>query len=113
MAALRVISEQALAKMSAYDMIVTVALGSILVAIPLIAGATLVDGPTVMVRPLSLQIIRLATALARVGGGSPSGQQLGSGMARCSRTGWPRSTSGIEVSTILRRKLQATEQLST
>jgi uncharacterized membrane protein YcaP (DUF421 family) len=68
MVALRVISEQALAKMSAYDMIVTVALGSILVATPFIAGATLVDGPAVMVTILSLQIIRLATALARVGG---------------------------------------------
>lgn len=43
-AALRVLGEQALAKMSAYDMIVTIALGSILVAIPFSEGVTLADG---------------------------------------------------------------------
>jgi hypothetical protein len=45
-AALRVIGEQALAKMSAYDVIVTVALGSLLVSIPLGSGITLTDGIT-------------------------------------------------------------------
>src|ERR671939_474506 len=43
-AALRVLGEQALAKMSAYDLIVTVALGSLVAGIPLTEGITVVDG---------------------------------------------------------------------
>jgi uncharacterized membrane protein YcaP (DUF421 family) len=43
-AALRVLGEQALAKMSAYDLIVTVALGSLVATIPLSTGITVVDG---------------------------------------------------------------------
>jgi uncharacterized membrane protein YcaP (DUF421 family) len=42
-AALRVIGEQALAKMSAYDLIVTVALGSFLAHLPFVEGVTLAD----------------------------------------------------------------------
>src|SRR3954466_8129439 len=54
-AALRVIGEQALAKMSAYDVVVTVALGSLLVSIPLSAGVTLADGLTAIATVLLLQ----------------------------------------------------------
>jgi uncharacterized membrane protein YcaP (DUF421 family) len=54
-AALRVVGEQALAKMSAYDMIVTVALGSVLVTIPLSEGVTLVDGVAAIATVLLLQ----------------------------------------------------------
>jgi uncharacterized membrane protein YcaP (DUF421 family) len=54
-AALRVIGEQALAKMSAYDLIVTVALGSILVSIPLSSGVTLADGVVAIATVLLLQ----------------------------------------------------------
>ena len=43
-AMLRVLGEQALAKMSAYDLIVTVALGSLVAAIPLSTNITLTDG---------------------------------------------------------------------
>src|SRR5919204_1516165 len=43
-AALRVLGEQALAKMSAYDLIVTVALGSLVATIPISSGITVVDG---------------------------------------------------------------------
>jgi uncharacterized membrane protein YcaP (DUF421 family) len=54
-AALRVIGEQALAKMSAYDMIVTIALGSLLVSIPLGFGVTLTDGIAAIATVLLLQ----------------------------------------------------------
>ena len=54
-AALRVIGEQALAKMSAYDVIVTVALGSLLVSIPLSSGLTLADGIAAIATVLGLQ----------------------------------------------------------
>src|SRR5215208_6245047 len=54
-AMLRVIGEQALAKMSAYDMIVTIALGSLLVSIPLGSGVTLADGFAAIVTVLVLQ----------------------------------------------------------
>ena len=53
--ALRVIGEQALAKMSAYDLIVTVALGNLLVAIPLSSDVTLTDGIVAIVTVLVLQ----------------------------------------------------------
>lgn len=43
-ALLRVLGEQALAKMSAYDLLVTVALGSLLASIPLGSGLTVSDG---------------------------------------------------------------------
>jgi uncharacterized membrane protein YcaP (DUF421 family) len=54
-AALRVLGEQALAKMSSYDLIVTIALGSILVGIPLGWGITLADGVTAIATVLLLQ----------------------------------------------------------
>jgi uncharacterized membrane protein YcaP (DUF421 family) len=54
-AALRIIGEQALAKMSAYDMIVTIALGSLLVSIPLGTGVTLADGLAAIATVLLLQ----------------------------------------------------------
>lgn len=54
-AALRVAGEQALAKMSAYDMVVTVALGSVLVAIPFTSGVTLADGLAGIMTLLGLQ----------------------------------------------------------
>lgn len=43
-ALLRVLGEQALAKMSAYDLLVTVALGSLLASIPFGSGITVSDG---------------------------------------------------------------------
>jgi uncharacterized membrane protein YcaP (DUF421 family) len=54
-AALRIIGEQALAKMSAYDVVVTVALGSLLVSIPLSTGVTLADGIAAIATVLLLQ----------------------------------------------------------
>jgi uncharacterized membrane protein YcaP (DUF421 family) len=54
-AALRVIGEQALAKMSSYDMIVTIALGSLLVSIPLGSDITLTDGLAAIAAVLLLQ----------------------------------------------------------
>src|ERR687886_3092994 len=42
--ALRLLGEQALAKMSAYDLIVTVALGSLVASIPISTHVTVVDG---------------------------------------------------------------------
>jgi uncharacterized membrane protein YcaP (DUF421 family) len=54
-AVLRVIGEQALAKMSSYDMIVTIALGSLLVSIPLGSGITLADGLAAIATVLLLQ----------------------------------------------------------
>ena len=52
---LRLVGEQALAKMSAYDLIFTVALGSLVAAIPLSAGVTLTDGLTAVLTLLVLQ----------------------------------------------------------
>jgi uncharacterized membrane protein YcaP (DUF421 family) len=54
-AVLRVVGEQALAKMSSYDMIVTIALGSLLVGIPLGSGVTLADGLAAIATVLFLQ----------------------------------------------------------
>jgi uncharacterized membrane protein YcaP (DUF421 family) len=56
-AALRLLGEQALAKMSAYDLIITVALGSIVAAIPLSKDVTLVDGAAVLAVYLGLQAV--------------------------------------------------------
>jgi uncharacterized membrane protein YcaP (DUF421 family) len=62
-AALRLIGEQALAKMSAYDLIITVALGSIVASIPLSKDVTLADGAAVVAVYLGLQAVtRWATA---------------------------------------------------
>lgn len=54
-AALRLLGEQALAKMSAYDLIITIALGSIVAAIPLSKDVTLTDGAAVLATYLGLQ----------------------------------------------------------
>src|SRR5919204_1500807 len=54
-AMLRVIGERALAKMSAYDLIVTVALGSLVAAIPLTSNITVVDGVAAIGTYLALQ----------------------------------------------------------
>jgi uncharacterized membrane protein YcaP (DUF421 family) len=54
---LRLLGEQALAKMSAYDLVVTVALGSLLASIPLGSGITLVDGLAAIGTYLLLQQI--------------------------------------------------------
>lgn len=56
-AALRLLGEQALAKMSAYDLIITVALGSIVATIPLSEDVTLVDGAAVVAVYLALQAV--------------------------------------------------------
>ena len=56
-AALRVAGAQALAKMSAYDLVITVALGSIVATIPLSSGVTLADGLAVVVTYLGLQAL--------------------------------------------------------
>jgi uncharacterized membrane protein YcaP (DUF421 family) len=56
-AALRLLGEQALAKMSAYDLIITVALGSIVATIPLSKDVTLVDGAAVLAVYLALQAV--------------------------------------------------------
>ena len=55
--ALRVAGAPALAKMSGYDMIVTVALGSLVATIPLTAGLTVSDGFAAVVTFLVLQQI--------------------------------------------------------
>ena len=54
---LRLLGEQALAKMSAYDLLVTVALGSLLASIPLGSGLTVVDGLAAITTYLLLQQI--------------------------------------------------------
>ena len=56
-AMLRLLGEQALAKMSAYDLVVTVALGSLLASIPLGTGITVVDGIAAIGTYLLLQQI--------------------------------------------------------
>ena len=53
--ALRIVGEQALAKMSAYDILVTIALGSVLVSIPFSEHVSLVDGVAVIATLLVLQ----------------------------------------------------------
>lgn len=57
LAALRVAGTQALAKMSAYDMVITIALGSIVATIPLGTGVTLADGVAVIATYLGLQAL--------------------------------------------------------
>lgn len=64
-AALRVLGERALAKMSAYDLVVTVALGSMLAAIPLQTSVSLIDGLAAIFTLLVLQHL-LTWVLARV-----------------------------------------------
>lgn len=54
---LRLLGEEALAKMSAYDLLVTVALGSLLASIPLGAGLTVSDGLAAIITYLVLQHI--------------------------------------------------------
>lgn len=63
--ALRIIGEQALAKMTAYDLIVTIALGSIVASIPL-SETSLADGLAAMLVFIGLQEgIRFAQARSR------------------------------------------------
>ena len=54
-AALRLVGAQALGKMSAYSVVSTIALGSIIATIPLGTGVTLADGVAVIVTYLGLQ----------------------------------------------------------
>jgi uncharacterized membrane protein YcaP (DUF421 family) len=64
-AALRVLGEQVLAKMTAYDLIVTIALGSIVASIPL-SESSLAEGMTAMFVFIGLQEgIRFAQARSR------------------------------------------------
>jgi len=53
--ALRVVGEQALAKMSAYELLVTVALGAFLAHLPFIEGVTLADAAAGIATVLLLQ----------------------------------------------------------
>ena len=63
--ALRIIGEQALAKMTAYDLIVTIALGSVVASIPL-SEMSLVDGLAVIFVFIGLQEgIRFAQARSK------------------------------------------------
>lgn len=55
LASLRLVGEQALAKMSAYDLIVTIALGSLVAAIPLSPDVTITDGLAAVLTFLLLQ----------------------------------------------------------
>jgi len=65
--ALRVIGARALAKMSAYDLVVTIALGSLVASIPLTTGITVSDGFTAIIVFLVLQeIVRRLQARYRV-----------------------------------------------
>ena len=63
-AALRMVGEKALAKMSGYDMIVTVALGSLVAAIPLTTSVSLVDAIAAAVTFLGLQQAHALSAVA-------------------------------------------------
>lgn len=65
-AALRMIGEQALAKMSAYDLIVTITLGSVVAEIPFAQHIAVVDGIAIMITFVLLQeMIRWAQARSR------------------------------------------------
>lgn len=55
LAALRVVGKRALAKMSAYDLVVTIALGSLIATIPLQQQITLADGLAAICAYLGLQ----------------------------------------------------------
>lgn len=64
--ALRVVGKQALAKMSAFDLVITIALGSIVATIPLSSGVTLADGVSLIMTYLVLQgITRVAVSRSR------------------------------------------------
>ena len=54
-AALRLIGARALAKMSAYDLIVSIALGSLVAAVPMSTSLSVADGLTAIVTFLALQ----------------------------------------------------------
>jgi uncharacterized membrane protein YcaP (DUF421 family) len=65
--ALRLIGARALAKMSAYDFIVSIALGSLVAAVPLSTSITVTDGVTAIVVFLVLQeITRVLQARYRI-----------------------------------------------
>lgn len=70
-AALRVAGAQALGKMSAYNLVITITLGSIVATIPLGTGVTLTDGVTIIVTYLGLQ--RLLRRILKV---RPSWQRV-------------------------------------
>lgn len=63
-AALRVTGPRALAKMSAYDLVITVALGSLIASIPLQSSVTLADGFAAIGTYLVLQRL-MSAALSR------------------------------------------------
>ena len=66
LAILRLVGEQALAKMSAYDLIVTVTLGSLVASIPLEHDLALTDGLAAIVVFMGLQeLIRFGQARSR------------------------------------------------
>jgi uncharacterized membrane protein YcaP (DUF421 family) len=63
---LRVVGEQALAKMSAYDLIVSITLGSLVASIPFLDRLSLADGISAIVTLVILQeLIRWAQARSR------------------------------------------------
>jgi uncharacterized membrane protein YcaP (DUF421 family) len=63
---LRIVGQRALAKMSAYDAIVTVAIGSLVAAIPLTNSVSIVDGALAIITYLLLQeVTRLLQAKFR------------------------------------------------
>jgi uncharacterized membrane protein YcaP (DUF421 family) len=76
-AALRLVGERALARMSGYDLLVTVALGSILATVPLQPSITIADGLSAIATLLALQwligwLIKRTTWAARAAKGRPT-----------------------------------------
>jgi uncharacterized membrane protein YcaP (DUF421 family) len=76
-AALRLVGERALARMSGYDLLVTVALGSILASVPLQTSITIADGLSAVVTLLALQwligwLIKRTSWAARAAKGRPT-----------------------------------------
>ena len=65
-AALRLVGKEALAKMSAFDLVITIALGSIVATIPFSPGVSLADGVALIATYLALQALtRVAIARSR------------------------------------------------
>jgi hypothetical protein len=81
--ALRVAGAQALAKMSAYDLVITIALGSIVATIPLSSGVSLADGAAIVVTYLGIQALTRAS-VKKVAGRPATGEEL----ARSGAVGW-------------------------
>jgi uncharacterized membrane protein YcaP (DUF421 family) len=70
-AALRIAGPQALTKMSAFDLVITIALGSIVATIPLGSGVSLADGAAIIITYLLLQ-----AATRRFANASPRRREL-------------------------------------